>query len=69
MSEVKSEVSCLQGKYLGGGPEGARLNKYKGRYAEAESRYGAKPNTVAAVQAYVALAHSAGMSPTELAIR
>ncbi|BDA46087.1 Protein tas [Coccomyxa sp. Obi] len=62
-------MGLLTGKYLGGGPEGARLNKYKGRYAEAESRYGAKPNTVAAVQAYVALAHSAAMSPTELAIR
>jgi N-acetyltransferase 10 len=30
----------LQGKYLAadGGPPEARLNKYKGRYAEAESR-------------------------------
>ena len=69
MSRVKCEISCLQGKYLGGGPEGARLNRYNGRYAEAESRYGTKPNTMAAVQAYVALAHSAAMSPAELAIR
>lgn len=32
---------CVQGKYLAadGGPAEARLNKYKGRYAEAESRY------------------------------
>lgn len=63
-------MSCVQGKYLGGGgPEGARLNKYKGRYAEAESRYGMKPNTLAAVQAYTALAHNAMMSPAQLAIR
>ena len=69
MRRVRYEILCLQGKYLGGGPEGARLNRYKGRYSEAESRYGTKPNTVAAVQAYVALAHSAAMSPAELAIR
>ncbi|KAK9906488.1 hypothetical protein WJX75_002747 [Coccomyxa subellipsoidea] len=62
-------MGLLTGKYIGGGPEGARLNKYKGRYAEAESRYGAKPNTVAAVEAYVALAAAAAISPTELAIR
>ncbi|CAL8462223.1 g1754 [Coccomyxa elongata] len=62
-------MGLLTGKYLGGGPEGARLNKYKGRYAEAESRYGMKPNTLAALQAYTALAHSATMSPAELAIR
>ncbi len=52
-----------------GGPPDARLNRYKGRYAEAESRYGPKPNVQAAVQAYVKLARECGMSPTELAIR
>ncbi|EIE24224.1 Aldo/keto reductase [Coccomyxa subellipsoidea C-169] len=62
-------MGLLTGKYIGGGSEGARLNKYKGRYAEAESRYGPKPNTAAAVEAYVALAHAAAISPTELAIR
>ena len=60
---------ALQGKYLSGGPREARLNKYRGRYAEAESRYGNKSNTVKAVQAYVDLAHEAGMSPAALAIR
>lgn len=61
----------MQGKYLGpgGGPKEARLNKYKGRYAEAESRYGPRPNAVAAVQAYVDLAAASGISPTALAIR
>lgn len=53
----------------GGAPPEARLNKYKGRYAEAESRYGPKPNVAEAVHAYVELAAQWGMSPTELAIR
>ena len=61
--------TALQGKYLGEGPREARLNKYRGRYAEAESRYGNKSNTVQAVQEYVNLAHEAGMSPATLAIR
>ena len=59
----------MQGKYVDGGPSEARLNKYRGRYAEAESRYGNKSNTLPAVRAYVALAEEAGMSPTALAIR
>ena len=60
----------LQGKYLtpDGGPPAARLNRYRGRYAEAESRYGPKPNVREAVAAYCALAAEAGISPTELAI-
>lgn len=60
-----------QGKYSqpGGPPPDARLVKYKGRYAEAESRYGPKPNVYEAVEAYVGLAGECGMSPTELAIR
>jgi hypothetical protein len=63
--------AMLQGKYEGpdGGPPGARLNKYRGRYAEAESRYGPKPNSREAVAAYVSLASRLGMSPTELALR
>ena len=52
-----------------GGPKEARLNKYKGRYAEAESRYGPRPNVVAAVQAYMNLAKQSGMTPTALALR
>ena len=61
----------MQGKYLSadGGPKEARLNKYKGRYAEAESRYGPRPNVTAAVQAYVSLAQECGISPTALALR
>lgn len=61
----------VQGKYLSadGGPREARLNKYKGRYAEAESRYGPRPNVTAAVQAYVSLAKECGISPTALALR
>ncbi len=61
----------MQGKYLepGGGPPAARLNRYKGRYAEAESRYGPKPNVREAVRAYVALAWEHGLTPTALALR
>ena len=60
-----------QGKYLaaGGGPPGARLNRYRGRYAEAESRYGPRPNVAEATAAYVALAAAAGLAPVELALR
>ena len=63
--------SHLQGKYCKGtqlDPE-ARLNKYRGRYAEAESRYGPKPNVRAAVEGYCDIAQQAGMEPYELAIR
>jgi len=63
-------MGLLTGKYLqGGGPPQARLNRYRGRYAEAESRYGPKPNVREAVAAYCTLAQQAGMSPTEMAIR
>lgn len=60
-----------QGKYLApdGGPPSARLNRYKGRYAEAESRYGPKPNVREAVKAYADLAAAHGLSPTHLALR
>jgi hypothetical protein len=53
----------------GGGPAEARLNRYKGRYSEAESRYGPKPNVREAVREYCILARQYGMAPTELAIR
>ena len=64
-------MAVYQGKYLSpdGGPNEARLNKYKGRYAEAESRYGPRPNVTAAVQAYVSLAKESGISPPALALR
>lgn len=64
-------MGLLTGKYLAadGGPPEARLNKYRGRYAEAESRYGPKPNVLEATQAYADLAKKNGLSPVELALR
>lgn len=64
-------MGLLTGKYMvpGGGPREARLNKYKGRYAEAESRYGPKQNVVEAVTEYVKLAEAWSITPTELALR
>lgn len=65
-------MGLLSGKYDDHGasadPE-ARLVKFKGRYAEAESRYGPKPNVYEAVAAYIALAQQCGMHPVSLAIR
>ena len=49
--------------------EDKRLIKYRGRYAEAESRYGPKSNVADALDAYVELAEEQGMSPVELAVR
>jgi aryl-alcohol dehydrogenase-like predicted oxidoreductase len=64
-------MGILTGKYLdpfqSDDPK-ARLNKYKGRYGEAESRYGPRPNVMRAVRAYCDLAKELGMSPVELAI-
>ncbi|KIZ07247.1 Protein tas [Monoraphidium neglectum] len=53
-------MGLLTGKYTapGGGPPEARLNKY-----------GPRPNVLAAVDAYCAIAACHGMSPTELALR
>ena len=62
-------MGLLTGKYLGEAGPDARLIKFKGRYAEAESRYGPKPNVQDAVQAYVDLAEQFCMSPVELAVR
>jgi N-acetyltransferase 10 len=45
------------------------LNKYRGRYAEAESRYGPRPNVQQAVKQYAELAEALGMTPTALALR
>lgn len=50
-------------------PPDARLVKYRGRYAEAESRYGPKPNLREAVAAYCSIAERHGMPPYEMAIR
>lgn len=46
-----------------------RLIKYRGRYAEAESRYGPKVNVAEAVAAYVGVAREYGLAPIELALR
>mmetsp|Transcript_14214 Transcript_14214/g.41381 ORF Transcript_14214/g.41381 Transcript_14214/m.41381 type:complete len:484 (-) Transcript_14214:91-1542(-) len=64
-------MGMLTGKYLGpgGGPPGARLNLYRGRYAEAESRYGPRPAVRSAVRRYCGVAARAGLSPLELAVR
>jgi len=75
----------LTGKYLsfapGGGSGGhppepapatpeSRLNKYRGRYAEAEMRYALdKPGLEGAVRAYVSLAEEVGITPCALAVR
>lgn len=67
----KQRVCVSQGKYQDKSrldPE-SRLVKYRGRYAEAESRYGPKPNVHAAVEAYVQLAQQAGLPPYEMALR
>ena len=63
----------LSGKYLPSpqlaGPR-ARLNKFRGRYAEAEMRYAFdKPGLREAAQDYVSLAAELGMTPAALALR
>eukprot|EP00798_Chlamydomonas_sp_ICE-L_P008230 gene8230-1496_t len=64
-------MGLLTGKYLSadGGPAEARLNLYRGRYGEAESRYGQRPPVVEATAAYCSIARQAGMEPVELALR
>ncbi|KAG6542699.1 hypothetical protein Mapa_015935 [Marchantia paleacea] len=64
-------MGLLSGKYLTPerGPKDARLNLYRGLYAEAESRYSfSKPNCIPAVTAYVDIARRHGISPIALAI-
>jgi len=72
-------MGLLTGKYLppegegadlgGWGPPGARLNLYKGRYSEAESRYERTREVTRAVARYGDLAGRHGMTLTELAVR
>lgn len=65
-------MGLLSGKYRRGGyceDTDARLIKFKGRYAEAESRYGPKPNVYKAIEAYVSMAQTHDMTPVELALR
>lgn len=53
----------------GGGLPTARLNRYKGRYAEGEGRYGPTPARNRAVLGYVKVARQHGIEPLELALR
>jgi len=65
-------MGLLTGKYFapGGAPPSARLNLYRGRYAEAEGRYSLeRPGVRPAALAYAALAARHGLAPAELALR
>ena len=57
------------GRHAWGGPPAARLNKYRGRYAEGEARYAPTVPARAAAVAYARLAGEAGLSPAALALR
>lgn len=64
-------MGLLSGKYLAkdGGPCDARLNLYRGQYAEAECRYNLKkPNVIPAVKAYAEIAQKHSLSPVALAV-
>ncbi|KAJ3676837.1 hypothetical protein LUZ60_002561 [Juncus effusus] len=64
-------MGLLSGKYFSenGGPSDARLNLFKGRYSEGESRYKlSKPVVKSAIQEYVRIAEKYGISPASLAI-
>ena len=53
----------------GGGLPTARLNRYKGRYAEGEGRYGPTQARKHAVLGYVKVARQHSIEPLELALR
>ncbi|KAJ4773046.1 NAD(P)-linked oxidoreductase superfamily protein [Rhynchospora pubera] len=64
-------MGILSGKYFssGGTPPDARLNIFRGRYSEGESRYKlSNPVVKAAVLEYVRIAKNYGISPASLAI-
>ncbi|XP_006857004.2 uncharacterized protein LOC18446836 isoform X1 [Amborella trichopoda] len=64
-------MGLLSGKYLspGGGPFDARMNFFRGKYPEGESRYNlSKANIIAATTAYKKIAENHGLSPACLAI-
>ncbi|KAL9275140.1 tas-like protein, partial [Drosera capensis] len=63
-------MGILSGKYfLGdGGPSNARLNHFKGRYSEGESRYNlSNPIIRAATKEYLNIAENFGLHPVSLA--
>ncbi|CAA6654192.1 unnamed protein product [Spirodela intermedia] len=64
-------MGILSGKYFSpdGGPKGARMNRYRGRYSEGESRYNLSKVTVkSAAQEYVDIALKYNLRPASLAI-
>ncbi|GAA0145943.1 oxidoreductase [Lithospermum erythrorhizon] len=64
-------MGILSGKYLSsdGGPSGGRLNLFRGRYAEGESRYNLSKTTIKyAVQAYLGIADKYSIHPVSLAL-
>ncbi|XP_022155635.1 uncharacterized protein LOC111022719 isoform X2 [Momordica charantia] len=64
-------MGILSGKYFSpeGGPGDARLNLYKGKYLEGESRYNLTNNVIrTATMEYVKVAKKYGLHPVSLAI-
>ncbi|PKI70560.1 hypothetical protein CRG98_009065 [Punica granatum] len=64
-------MGILSGKYFSpdGGPLDSRLNLFKGRYAEGESRYNLCNSTIkAAIMGYLTIAEKYGVHPIALAI-
>nr|KAJ0207392.1 hypothetical protein LSAT_V11C500297380 [Lactuca sativa] len=64
-------MGLLSGKYMlpDGGGDDARLNLFKGRYSEGESRYNlSNPTITEATKAYVSIAERYGIHPVSLAI-
>lgn len=64
-------MGVLSGKYLlpGGGADDARLNLFRGRYSEGESRYNlSNPTIREATKAYLSIAERHGIHPVSLAI-
>ncbi|XP_058731623.1 uncharacterized protein LOC131603345 isoform X1 [Vicia villosa] len=64
-------MGILSGKYLspGNGPPDARLNLFKGKYSEGESRYSLSNKAIhAATREYLDVAKTYGLHPVSLAI-
>ncbi|XP_021611791.1 protein tas isoform X5 [Manihot esculenta] len=64
-------MGILSGKYFApnGGPANGRLNLFKGRYSEGESRYNLSNNMIkAATMEYLDIAKKHGLHPVSLAI-
>ncbi|KAF5782579.1 putative NADP-dependent oxidoreductase domain-containing protein [Helianthus annuus] len=64
-------MGLLSGKYLlpDGGAADARLNLFRGRYSEGESRYNlSNPTIREAIKAYISIAERYDIHPVSLAI-